>query len=1633
MSLPFTGDRVAIMAGGRLVAIGSPLHLKNTYGTGYCVTMRLAAADDATVAAVVEGIRTIAADASVSLRDSASLAVVVPFSALQSMPRVLDWIDSVTGDASKGAVCRHLPLVREYGVSGPTLEAVFIAISARAHFALAQEAQSGAAGAGSQLSARGPIRSALTSSPHASDAVAQQVVAMDGSTASSAVDAAAKDRVVSRRDGPHSVAFAGIPARSRTSTDVRMEELPPPPGVAPAATATNRAPWLYQHRALARKNVLLLVRSRGLFFCQLITPLLVLALLLLLQAVIAAQVGRVSITDVPTLLMPLNLNQLVGSATSVPPMHSTDLPFSQPRQLTPHELMSRVAALSKAALESAARHVSVKGVSSTDERAYLATNGSSGTYAMDTDCLEFFLVAVSPDYSPGGGGDGDSPEALQLRVGALDRQYLDPAYNATQAGGAYPRANGSGILGHIRTAWCTLKNGSRVATPYFDPRTLVDGSGRSDALDEELMGDLILLNNVSSARLSEQPPCAPRPAHTSSPSPAPATAAAVVAAGNTAPSATPLPYNPSTEAWLCPAYILPDGTLEVHAAAYPGPGGGGSTPNAFKLALTLRVNDSPLTSYHRPSNFTRVGFPQATGLQAYSSVATTIDPARMALLDMAWRGFAASAGYNMSVLDDFALPAVSGDSGHGLRQPAPQLFATASVVAVGNMPFRQVADLLQIVEVVGAVLHPITLSLQLPLFITVTVLEKEERLTELQRAMGLSMSAHYVVTYALNLALYIAVSGSFWATAAALGFAFFSQTSPLLLGVALLGWGFALVSSAQLIAAFLNSRKTATILGYVIALFATLLAVLVAAGIYGSATPYGLHQPMPLALYTVPVFGLARFLYLGTYACVAQQHCLDDGVTALFGPGEVRSAVWSLYLVAAVYLVLALYFEAVLPRPHGVPRHPLWFLLPDDNAAKVIADEAAVASASEAATQRGKFGLWSQAAGAWLRVLWARARLSLAGFMEPPPTGEEAAVAALLANPTPELLAPLLMRAATTDAATRAIGGGSGRRRRGWALGAWLSGRDRRRRTTRDDSAAEEWTAVARSLSTRSAGGIGILREQYFPPHTTEVDLAATAGTEAASFADGNEINTGIGMPQDASVGNADAQSLAGYSASHTFEGTLRRIPAAAAALRIAIPTHPSLSQHTSMVGGPPSTAALAAGGSESAAPTPRIMAHPPLAAPSAATTPFPVHAVPPLSSRITRHGDSSSFFMGGQRGPTLTDVVAVLTAAGSTEAAAPLHVAPSSPAIIAQRGAGGGGFGRAVPTQQSALALVAQAAPQLMRASSLRHADRERGGSRRATLGASPRRSDDGWRLSWADAFPTAFDQGKDGADDGRGPVSAPTTGSAVPAVDEPHRERFMGRVLIRGDSVSARRMLVRTVNEPPPHAVSPSSPPPAEGSAAGGALGPFAADEGVGPSSLFAYLRRVLVLSKAIASLPLPAAVLAYADGEDIDVLAERGFGQANVWPAVTAQLDDGGGVRSGRTAQAAAATAASRARNARARSRSRGVSAGVSSASGGARSRGNTTDAAAGGSLDVPTAATLQIANDDDDTALSVRPMPDHRDAEGSMGPSVASVAVSAALPGTETIFDRYVRLADRFAQAVCVANVHGARATSCGTHT
>ena len=197
----------------------------------------------------------------------------------------------------------------------------------------------------------------------------------------------------------------------------------------------------------------------------------------------------------------------------------------------------------------------------------------------------------------------------------------------------------------------------------------------------------------------------------------------------------------------------------------------------------------------------------------------------------------------------------------------------------------------------------------------------------MQRQHGLRDGAYVGVTFALNFAFYLALVAFFWIAGAVIQLRFFTQTSPALLVLLLVGYGVNLNSLAFLLAAFLNSGRTATICGYMSALFGVLISVVLADGIYGNLPVYSTASSPPWIFAFAPIYPLVRAVYLITFECVTKLDC-PTTLPSLWAGDELAGLVLALYVSALVYIALAWYFDAVLPRAHGPTRHCLLCLDP---------------------------------------------------------------------------------------------------------------------------------------------------------------------------------------------------------------------------------------------------------------------------------------------------------------------------------------------------------------------------------------------------------------------------------------------------------------------------------------------------------------------------------------------------------------------------------------------------------------------------------------------------------------------------------------------------------------------------------
>jgi hypothetical protein len=99
---------------------------------------------------------------------------------------------------------------------------------------------------------------------------------------------------------------------------------------------------------------------------------------------------------------------------------------------------------------------------------------------------------------------------------------------------------------------------------------------------------------------------------------------------------------------------------------------------------------------------------------------------------------------------------------------------------------------------------------------------------------------------------------------------FFTETSAPLIWVMFVGWAIAQIAMTSFVQIFIDNSKTATIIGYILSIFSTLIGEVLATLIF--------PQPMtfPLLLLLYPPFALCRIIYHLGLSCSNNTGCYQS-------------------------------------------------------------------------------------------------------------------------------------------------------------------------------------------------------------------------------------------------------------------------------------------------------------------------------------------------------------------------------------------------------------------------------------------------------------------------------------------------------------------------------------------------------------------------------------------------------------------------------------------------------------------------------------------------------------------------------------------------------------------------------------
>eukprot|EP00817_Percolomonadidae_sp_ATCC50343_P002410 CAMPEP_0117423874 /NCGR_PEP_ID=MMETSP0758-20121206/4405_1 /TAXON_ID=63605 /ORGANISM="Percolomonas cosmopolitus, Strain AE-1 (ATCC 50343)" /LENGTH=798 /DNA_ID=CAMNT_0005207313 /DNA_START=340 /DNA_END=2733 /DNA_ORIENTATION=- len=237
-----------------------------------------------------------------------------------------------------------------------------------------------------------------------------------------------------------------------------------------------------------------------------------------------------------------------------------------------------------------------------------------------------------------------------------------------------------------------------------------------------------------------------------------------------------------------------------------------------------------------------------------------------------------------------------------------------------QMPYVQRAFTFDLIGQLGVFIFPMVLSTLIPTFTYSIVLEKVMKLREMQRLMGMGIFNYYLVVYISQYILYAISAIAFVAICAIFQFGFVYQHNWLVLLITLVGWGFTTVSFSFLLASIINDTLIASVAGYLLVLFGPIAGVILEQFVITKENSWRISPLLLIYPLQMNHATIAQVNACSAGACPSYESIWSD-------PYILQSLIY-IYVTAVLYMVLAMYFNAVLPQTWGVRKHPFLCLGP---------------------------------------------------------------------------------------------------------------------------------------------------------------------------------------------------------------------------------------------------------------------------------------------------------------------------------------------------------------------------------------------------------------------------------------------------------------------------------------------------------------------------------------------------------------------------------------------------------------------------------------------------------------------------------------------------------------------------------
>jgi len=221
---------------------------------------------------------------------------------------------------------------------------------------------------------------------------------------------------------------------------------------------------------------------------------------------------------------------------------------------------------------------------------------------------------------------------------------------------------------------------------------------------------------------------------------------------------------------------------------------------------------------------------------------------------------------------------------------------------------QQIID--EINKFFGSLMVPLATSFLLPVLVYTLVLEKELKLRAALVQTGMRMKAYWIVQFIFGFGLTFTTMLLIYILGVALGIKVFSNHQAAVFIILLLLWSFLLVSFSFFLSTLFNKPRNSNIALYLL-VFVSVIASNIVNVIVFDPRPF---EQAAIWWIWFPLFTYYRAVYLLS----TRSYFFED-----MGPGDELAKLFGvMFLQSLVLLALAFYFDAVIPKEFGLNRQP---------------------------------------------------------------------------------------------------------------------------------------------------------------------------------------------------------------------------------------------------------------------------------------------------------------------------------------------------------------------------------------------------------------------------------------------------------------------------------------------------------------------------------------------------------------------------------------------------------------------------------------------------------------------------------------------------------------------------------------